>query len=690
MLNYSSGSWAAEMQTSAGSASARTMQQNLAVSTDINSNQVRYWMKGPIVTQVIVEDRSAALAYDFGTTAHKSLHPIFVLTFYPNTGLGVSVQYILENMWTTKLQDQSYSLTLTAGGATVFSKPTFNHTARSRWRKVFWSGNRPAGWTDEGNPGINVDYNLAYMISTKALPNYDLTKQVSAAAVSAEVADHNTKRGSDEPQWCYTSTVYCGSWYKQMNAPGGRGDIGPLPTWYVRYLFTFDRSLYPVLLGNASTSGNVPMHLRDSDPSLFFDSARTATALGRPFSIDAHPTSNPAEIGATTRNGWNIDLAHEPSLAYVPYLITGEWYFLEEMYFLSSYNLNAINPCKDAHWCRHESWGFLSNTIETRGVAWTLRNLAHAAFMAPDGTPEKNYYTEKVNNNIEIWEGNYNITNGSFPPTDPSCPNFNASTTTSKWCWGRKLIATRVANGGPNPLGFAEQGDPYASQDLNNVDMTKVGSTPVGHMFEENFLQIVWGHIRELGYGAARVQEFWARWNINLILHPDSNPYHIGGDYGYPMMKPDGQLFDTWAGWRAAYLPTYNPKTLFDSRSGDVEHGYSHIAYAGLSYAPGIMAGSLNGDNAWNWIKTNLLNQNLQNDNPKWAIVPRTAASGGPSCDVNTDSLVNIVDVQLSINRALGMTPCGNADIDQDGTCTVVDVQRIIGAALGGGCRIGP
>lgn len=701
MLSYGTGAWDAVIQTSLGSVSARTMLQNLSLSTDINSNQARYWLKGPIVTQVIVEDRSSTLAYDFGSDAYKSLHPVFVLTFYPGSGLGVKVEYVVENVWNTKVQDQSYSLTLTANGSTVFTKATFNHHARSRWRKVFWAGTAPTGWQSEDNPGVSIDYNLAYMVSSRALPNFDLTKSVSAAAVSSEVNDYNSKKGPDEPQWCVSVPNKCGSWTKLMPDPGGRGDLGVIPRWYVRYLYTFDPQLYPVMLGNALASGNAPVHLRETDPNLFYDSGRTVKAIGRPLSIDARPTGGYFPVGTTSGNGWNVDHAHQGSFVYVPYLITGDWYFLEELYFWSARNLDAINSCVDQHYCRHESWGYISHTVEPRGVAWALRTLGHTVFIAPDGTPEKQYFNEKLNNNIEIWEGFHGITNGAFPPSDPNCSNYNVYTSTSKWCWGNKIIRTRViAAGKPfnNPLGFPEMGEHTgpAPSITAMIDTTKTGTNPVGITWMHHLLQIAWGLLKEQGFPVRAVQEVFAKFNINLVLNPASNPYFVG-DFAYPIIRAsDGQFFSTWSEWRSGFLAGYDPQPLFLSRAGDVEFGYSHIAYAALSYAPGVTApGNLTGDAAWNWIKANLPNQSLQNDNPKWAIVPRTTSASpppasGPSCDINTDGATNILDVQLAINASMGISSCGIADLDQDGACTVVDVQRVINAALGSSCRIGP
>jgi len=67
-------------------------------------------------------------------------------------------------------------------------------------------------------------------------------------------------------------------------------------------------------------------------------------------------------------------------------------------------------------------------------------------------------------------------------------------------------------------------------------------------------------------------------------------------------------------------------------------------------------------------------------------LMPNCLASGTPpppsSCDVNGDGVVNVVDVQLEVNMALGISSCTNSD----GQCTVVQVQRVVNSALGGTC----
>ena len=74
----------------------------------------------------------------------------------------------------------------------------------------------------------------------------------------------------------------------------------------------------------------------------------------------------------------------------------------------------------------------------------------------------------------------------------------------------------------------------------------------------------------------------------------------------------------------------------------------------------------------------------------RWTIFFLTFAGlcrAASPCDLNGDNQVNVVDVQLGMNQALGGNACGSADLDLDGRCDVVDVQLLINAAIGGQCQ---
>jgi len=72
------------------------------------------------------------------------------------------------------------------------------------------------------------------------------------------------------------------------------------------------------------------------------------------------------------------------------------------------------------------------------------------------------------------------------------------------------------------------------------------------------------------------------------------------------------------------------------------------------------------------------------------AVVPTLVAQSSTSpCDLNGDGAVNVADVQIAVNEALGLSAC-TMDLDGTGTCDVADVQRVIAAALGGACIVTP
>jgi hypothetical protein len=79
------------------------------------------------------------------------------------------------------------------------------------------------------------------------------------------------------------------------------------------------------------------------------------------------------------------------------------------------------------------------------------------------------------------------------------------------------------------------------------------------------------------------------------------------------------------------------------------------------------------------------------------ASAPGLGAYAGPdlgaapisACDINGDGVVNLSDVQIATNQALGISACGTADLQRNGQCTVVGIQRVISAVGGGACVTG-
>ena len=59
------------------------------------------------------------------------------------------------------------------------------------------------------------------------------------------------------------------------------------------------------------------------------------------------------------------------------------------------------------------------------------------------------------------------------------------------------------------------------------------------------------------------------------------------------------------------------------------------------------------------------------------------------NCDLNGDGKLDIFDVQLAVQSALGTRTCGSADVNGDGRCDVRDVQLEAQSVLAGVCVLG-
>lgn len=570
--------------------------------------------KAHLLGRILAPDQGWTQA---GEDKYRSLHPIFVLTFYPNWN-GIKIEAILENTWATRMQDQVYRARLLAGtpGQQIWSGQIVQEAA-TRWHKTYWIGSTP--------PAIAVDHNLRYLISTGAIPSYDPDIKVSSAAISKEV---ETFRASDQGE-----PMGSAEWQVVMGATGGRGDLGLLPRWHVKYLYTFQPEMEQVMLGNGDASASAPVHFRESlTDGRLFNAGDTTPAFGRVFSIDARPSgrlmatlmagsdTKPAEriypVGTMTPGDWQVDMEHQPSMSFVPYLVTGDWFYLEELYFWSSFNVAYGNP-GDCNFCRMGSAGYIHDSSSVRAEAWGLRTLAQTAFATPDGTPEKTYFTGKLNNNIAIKEGKYEVTNGHYYQPAPECP---APCKQTLWRYGRDYIG----QGLHNPLHFATIGVPGV-MDPATLDGTKVYAA--ASPWEINFLHLALGYTEDLGFSQVRPMRTLIGLNlVEQLQNPKFNPY-LAGEYRIPTRRlPDQAFYDNWEDVRRGYLPAMQDLNAFPDMRLNAPDAYPYILKAAASYMTSFTAGNgLSGKAGYDWIDGKV-RQELYSLDPTWALVPRTAS----------------------------------------------------------------
>jgi len=592
------------------SASARTM---------LNADKFEYWHQGAVMTSVIIADHSTARASDLGFDANKSFRPIFHATFWPAIN-KVKVRYIGEIANTEALQDQVYALALKLGNTaplTVYTKPSFTHIAASRWTKEFWLGGVP--------PTIEINHNLTYLAKTKTLPNYDTSRVIPESALAQAYTDPYSG-------WSFVAKdLYDpGNMLKYMGSTGGRDEIGPYPTWTVRWLYTGDRRVQEQTFGNANLSAAFPVHFREGNGAKTFESGGT-NALGRVLSIQARPTvflnsgnfyinfqyTNPADkivpVGAMTDEGWYPDGAHQPDFHSPLYLLTGDYFHLEEMYFWASWGAAYTSPGTDVSYGRGPTSSTGGITGEVRSDAWIFRNRAQAAFLAPDGTPEKAYFTKLTNDAIAIWEGTVGITG------TPNQGNAN-------WNWGNTIAVQKYGpHGVPTipALRFWEEGGTVPSWSEEVDPAMATNRTPP---WQHAFLIYSLGQAKNLGFASEPLLTWLSPMMIGQLTNPGYDPYLVGAYQMPAVRKTDNRFFDLWSQEKTGFLGNYNAQQIFTDQLSDANHGYPMIAIP----ATGMVAHHPGGSAAWSFIQQQVLTASSLNSNPKWLILP---PSNPPPCN---------------------------------------------------------
>jgi hypothetical protein len=359
----------------------------------LKNGKASTWLSGPIATEWLV---SAPLQTTSGVQ-HPHLSARFAVRWYPGAAKA-RVDVTVENDWAYEPSPQNftYDASVIVGGQAVYSKAGLTHLHHARWRKLFWFNG--------SEPKVSIKHNTAYLIATGAVPNYDQSIVVPEDAIVAFQNQWNSS--SKEPMGTGFITPY-------MPTTGGRNDIGLLPAWSATYLLSQDSRMKEFMLRTADLAGSFSAHFRDKQ-------------TGRPVSLMDHPfmtvngragdTFNPATkqfesfpncAGAgLCDTPYTHDAPHQPALVYLPYLVTGDYYYLEELQFWGMWNAFETNPGY-----RDNIKGIVSSE-QVRGQAWSLRTLAEAAYITPDADSLKAGFVSIINNNLD-WYSNTYVTNSA-------------------------------------------------------------------------------------------------------------------------------------------------------------------------------------------------------------------------------------------------------------------------------------
>ena len=495
----------------------------------LSNSTATAWLSGPIASEWFV---NAPLKNAAGAV-HPMLTARFGVRWYSGLTRQARVEVIVENnkTFSASARNYTYDVAVDVGGRSVYNKAGLTHYHHARWHQYAW-------WDATRQPSIDLKPNTAYLIASKAISNYDQSITIPEGVLN------DLSQTLTAPN---TGPMTIGTVVSYMGMTGGRGDIGPLPDYSVQYLLSMDKRARDVMMANADGSGSWSIHYRDESTDL---PVRTDNEANKRMSTHPNlqfqgPLPVPrCAVGASCVTPYSEDVAHLPSLTYLPYLITGDYFYLEETQFWASANPLGTDPGYNGVGQGLLRWQ------QIRGQAWGLRTLGHAAYITPDSSPLKAYYTKQVDNNLNFYNQTYVV-------------------------------------GNPNKLG--------AYDGSGDGSMEAAASAP----WQDDFFTWSFGYLNELGFTKAQpILEWKAKYSIGRLTAPG---FCWIAATAYTLQYRDsttGKVFDSF---EQVYQANFGG-TMIRSDSGALNPGPTGVKFSDLpcgSKAQADYLDSINGNYGW-------------------------------------------------------------------------------------------
>ncbi|AWN14316.1 hypothetical protein [Salinisphaera sp. LB1] len=341
------------------------------------------WLSGGLVSEWIVPATLTS-----GNATAPRLRVFFNVRAYraADGSIGnVRVDSVIENDQTYAVapNNETYDAKITVG-QNSYSISNLTQYTQTRWHKVLWS---------QGGHSYFAGVSTAYLQQSKAVSKYANLKPSNQFLDSRPQAAQPMNHLDQTPD---------------MGATGAQAGIGPLPKWTSTYVVSGDQRAFAWMLADDDAAGGYGFHYRDS-------------ATGRPVTIVDHPYITIADYSHASQAGGafakdllpacanscsnpnRFEIAHQPSIGYVSYLETGDFYYLEELQFEASYDELWANPS----YRKYAKGRLLEASPQVRGQAWELRTISNAAFATPDHDPMKTYFVDQINYIVSDYIASY-------------------------------------------------------------------------------------------------------------------------------------------------------------------------------------------------------------------------------------------------------------------------------------------
>lgn len=333
--------------------------------------------------------------------AHPTLQVVYDVRSYHGGGHRIDV--CVQNVRDVVAMDKGvYDLTLTVNGQIIHTRTGFTHYSFERVRHYVGAVD---GLVESS---VLPDFEPFYRAGV--LPRYLST---------VNNASYNTSGSAWLPGGF-------GNMQPSMVQGGGRPDIAPFPWWQAQYLVHKSASQRAATLKNGDNSGSWSLHITKPDgvslvkvtevPGYWFDPAHrygnTGGANGPMVPRRPDTWMRGIRMGGPTYSDVDAktDAEHVPSLTYLPYLMTGDRYYLDQCKLWGAWALLQAAPggpyvpepkfLPQYDRGRKGTKGLMWVSGMGREFGWPLRLVVQAAIVAPDADPDRAYFLQLAQSNI--------------------------------------------------------------------------------------------------------------------------------------------------------------------------------------------------------------------------------------------------------------------------------------------------
>ena len=360
------------LHNASGGTTAVHIDVGQALAAALRTSAVSYWLQGPQATEARID-----------IPVSGSLHLTADITAYADGTTSTDLQFNNDLAMTANGGAVTYDATIRQNGTVAFAQSNITQYQYQTWHQQVWSN---------GAPQVNVQHDVLALEKTGAIQAYDLTTGVAASVINHE-AIATTGSGF--------GVLGNAGITEYMPMTGARADIGATTQANATWLLTQNQTAAQYALAQADAAGSVPWHFFDPTTGTYLNVANYPKLWTDPAAVRLGFTALTQAMPTAAQTGWTPDLAHEPDLDYVAYLMTGNRYYLDQLNAEASYDIISTGPNG-----RLKGQGIVADGADqVRAQAWNLREIVEAASANPVGSAEKAYFTNIMNANFTFLLG---------------------------------------------------------------------------------------------------------------------------------------------------------------------------------------------------------------------------------------------------------------------------------------------